>query len=167
MPVCYKIIHSLFIDFEEKLEMMGFNVESGENKVKATADLTPYRQRDQKVKEATAAANAAPAHKPPPSGSKSRTNVKIEDTKVTEVKFSDTTKHSVVQRATTQQASVTSSVVFTPSKPSTAYAQPNAAGKTPSIYSLIKKNTAGGASGRPPAFPSLGAGAAKSPAKNR
>ena len=144
--------------------MMGFNVEAASDNVKATADLTPYRERDLKAKQADAVSASAPAHKPPPAGGKGKVSVRVEDTKVTEVKFSDATTHEVVSRP------VTSSVVFTPSKPSTAYAQHNAAGKTPSIYSLIKKNTAaaGGARAAPPAFPSLGAATAAKPgARNR
>ena len=142
--------------------MMGFNVEAASDNVKATADLTPYRERDLKAKQAEAVSASAPADKPPPAGGKGKVSVRVEDTKVTEVKFSDATTHEVVSRP------VTSSVVFTPSKPSTAYAQHNAAGKTPSIYSLIRKKTAeaGGARAAPPAFPSLGA-AAKPGGRNR
>ena len=55
---------------------------------------------------------------------------------------------------TSSRPTLTSTTIFTPSKPSTAYAQHNAAGKTPSIYKLIKKN-AGGATGgmKPPPYP--------------
>ena len=50
-------------------------------------------------------------------------------------------------------ATSSTAMVFTPSKPSTAYAQRTAGGKTPSIYSLIKKNSGLNSSSKSQSYP--------------
>ena len=76
-------------DFEAKLQMMGFEMD-GEHT--ATADLTPYKQRDRARKEEEKAGEGKPPLPPPTTNSHT---VRVEEKKVTSVTFNDKDKVTV------------------------------------------------------------------------
>ena len=93
--------------------MMGFSVESSEKSgdaPKATFDLTPFRERDKKLKQQQQQQDEEMEGRQTPKKSKSprksphkkvkQTRVVVEDRKITEVKFGNADRFANVQDAT-------------------------------------------------------------------
>ena len=78
--------------------MMGFNVESDvEAASKVTCDLTPYRERDKRAKQQQQQGATRTTPQKQQQSTPRHNTVRIEDRKVTEVKFNDEQRDTVTR----------------------------------------------------------------------